>query len=210
MTEITRMNRTKQGRWALFCVDGFLFSLDEETLVRAGVGPGSLLSDADLAALRGQSDLRRAKDKALRLLAVRAHGTSELLGKLARTFDGDTAAAAVDEMARLGLLDDAAFAAARAEYMVNAGRKTLFQARQSLRVLGIAPADIEAALAPLVQEEGEAAAAEDLLRRKYLPRLARGEVQNVKAALARRGFSPRDIAAAVEAVAEELLPDEGQ
>ena len=73
---VTRISETKKGRFALFDEeDEFLFSVDGETLHKHGIREGCALDGAALAALRFDSDTRRAKDKALRLLAVRDHAS---------------------------------------------------------------------------------------------------------------------------------------
>ena len=50
-------------------------------------------------------------------LALRSYGSQELYEKLCMKFDTPSSAAAVAEMQRLGLLDDAAFARARARHL---------------------------------------------------------------------------------------------
>ena len=104
-TTITRIQKTRLGRFSLYGEEGFLFSLDSETYFSCGVEEGDTLTDNDLAALREKSDARKAKDKALQYLSLRLYGERELYDKLCLKFDGPTSAAAVAEMVRLELLD---------------------------------------------------------------------------------------------------------
>lgn len=192
MTEelrVTDLNPTRRGRMSLFVGGEFQFSLDLETLAKSGLSVGDTLSQSALADLREQSDERRAKDKALNYLSLRAYGSAELLQKLCRVFDEDTAGAAVAEMARLGLLDDEAFARRRAAWWQQQGKGTR-DIRTKLLALGLPRALIDDALASLSGDADEAALRR-VIEKQYLAKLARGEREKVLAALARRGFSPR-------------------
>ena len=69
---IGKITATKRGRYALFDEDGqFLFSVDGETLLKNNIAEGTALTAPALCARREESDERRAKDKALRLLSLR-------------------------------------------------------------------------------------------------------------------------------------------
>lgn len=186
---VTDLNPTRRGRMSLFVGGEFQFSLDLETLAKSGLSVGDTLSQSALADLREQSDERRAKDKALNYLSLRAYGSAELLQKLCRVFDEDTAGAAVAEMARLGLLDDEAFARRRAAWWQQQGKSTR-DIRTKLLALGLPRALIDDALASLSGDADEAALRR-VIEKQYLAKLARGEREKVLAALARRGFSPR-------------------
>ncbi|MPM48777.1 Regulatory protein RecX [bioreactor metagenome] len=186
---VTDLNPTRRGRMSLFVNGEFQFSLDLETLAKSGLSVGDTLSQSALADLREQSDERRAKDKALNYLSLRAYGSAELSQKLCRVFDEDTAAAAVAEMARLGLLDDEAFARRRAAWWQQQGKSTR-DIRAKLLALGLPRDLIDAALGSLAGDADEAALRR-VIEKQYLAKLARGEREKVLAALARRGFSPR-------------------
>lgn len=186
---VTDLNPTRRGRMSLFVNGEFQFSLDLETLAKSGLSVGDTLSQSALADLREQSDERRAKDKALNYLSLRAYGSAELSQKLCRVFDEDTAGAAVAEMARLGLLDDEAFARRRAAWWQQQGKSTR-DIRAKLLALGLPRDLIDAALGSLAGDADEAALRR-VIEKQYLAKLARGEREKVLAALARRGFSPR-------------------
>ncbi|MEG0109779.1 MAG: hypothetical protein RR675_01580, partial [Oscillospiraceae bacterium] len=100
-TAITRISKTKQGRFALFTYDEFLFSVDGETLLRNDIKEDIVLSDSELAMLKSEGDTRKAKDKALQYLSLRDYASKELYEKLCLKFDEETAAVAVAEMCRL-------------------------------------------------------------------------------------------------------------
>lgn len=195
---IGRISKTKQGRFALFDEEGeFLFSVDDETLVKNRLTEGVALDAASLSALREQSDLCKAKDKALGCLSLRDYAGGELYEKLCRTFDEHTAAAAVAELCRMELIDDARFARRRAEYWA-AQNKSAREIRRRLLEKGVARELADEALAGL--EIDETAACRALIEKSYLRKLESGRRDLVLAALARRGFSYGAAKAALDAV----------
>lgn len=196
--KIGRITKTKQGRFALFDEeDTFLFSVDGETLLQNRLKEGTALDAAALSALREQSDLRKAKDKALAYLAARDHACGELYEKLCRTFDAHTAAAAVAEMRRLEFLDDARYANARARALAEQN-KSAREIRRKLLEKGVDRETADAAIEALAPDG--AAACRAVLEKSYLRKLQSGRRDLVIAALARRGFSYGEIKEALRAV----------
>jgi len=136
--------------------------------------------------------------------SARAHGTDRAEG-----------AAAVDDIVRRfeasGLLDDRAYAAARAGTLHRRGGSAR-KIRASLMQKGVAPDDIEAALESLRDEadEPELAAAVALARRRRLgpfrPAADReGRREKDLAALARAGFAYETARQVIEAADIEAL-----
>lgn len=136
--------------------------------------------------------VEQAKEACLRLLAVRARSRAELVQRLAaKGFDAEVTAAAVDRLAEVGLVDDAAFA----EQWVHArhtfsgkGRAAL---AQELRRKGVAPETAAAALDTISGDDEQERAAE-LVRRK-LRSLPAGvdrdtALRRLSGMLARRGY----------------------
>lgn len=188
--QITRITKTRQGRFALFCDDGFLFSIDGETMLKNDIHEGNELSEPELCSLRQDSDTRKAKDKALGYISLRDHSYRELYDKLRLKFDDDTSRAAADEMLRLDLLNDASFAMHRAKYLANKG-KPIREIEQILRGKGIDRSDIAAAVSELSTTDADALVT--VIEKRYISRLMRGEKDKVFAALMRRGFAAKDI-----------------
>ena len=195
MIVITDIRTTRRGRMALFGDGEFLFSLDEETLAKSGVGIGHRLDDAELAALAEDGETRKASDSALRYLSLRAYGEMELYRKLLLKYDEHTSAAAVGKMKELDLLCDETFAAAKAEGMAQRGKSPL-EIKRKLLSLGIDAQLAENALSSLQLDGVQAALA--VVRKKYIEKLQNGDIEKVKAALARRGFSHQEIRRALE------------
>ena len=101
---------TKKGRYALFCNDEFLFSIDEETLLKYHLKIGSALTPFELDSVHRDSDYFKAKDKALSFLDLRDHSENELYSKLCRSFDETTSAEVISRLKETGLIDDSSFA----------------------------------------------------------------------------------------------------
>ncbi|HJB68817.1 MAG TPA: RecX family transcriptional regulator [Candidatus Fournierella excrementigallinarum] len=214
-TTITRISRTRKGRFALFCEAGFLFSVDEETFSTGHLAEGMTLDDGQLEEFVRKSDAQRAKDKAFAYLAAREHASGELFQKLCRDFDEHTAAAAVAKMDELGLLNDGAFARRAAAWLLSKSKSR----SEILRWMAARGVDRDLARQALEEayEECQAdapeglgpdgAAALRLVEKQYAAKLAAGKKQNVLAALARRGFSSGDARRAVELWLEEHPAD---
>ncbi|WP_431969534.1 recombination regulator RecX [Nocardia sp. bgisy134] len=136
--------------------------------------------------------VEQAKEACLRLLAVRARSRAELAQRLAaKGFTAEIAERALDRLAEVGLVDDAAFA----EQWVHSrhafsgkGKQAL---AQELRRKGVAPSDAAPALEAISSDDEESRAAE-LVRRKLrtLPRdLDRDKaIRRLVGMLARRGY----------------------
>ncbi len=201
MTKITAINETKRGRMALFSEGEFLFSLDAETFAKSGVAVGDVLSEMDLLDLRDASETRKAKDVALRYLSRRAYAERELYEKLAMKYDEASVSAAMLAMREAGLLDDKAFAAAKAEALAENG-KSAGDIFTRLLALGV-DRDIAHSAADACSIDEEALAME-LVENKYRGKLAEGKAQNVMAALSRRGFKHGTIQTAVRAVQAQV------
>ena len=54
---VSDIKNTKKGRYALFCDGEFLFSVDEETLLKHGLEKGSVLTKPELDALEKEAAL---------------------------------------------------------------------------------------------------------------------------------------------------------
>ena len=124
---------------------------------------------------------------ALRSLAPRERSRRDLDGRLAKAgFDEPARAAALDELERLGYLDDCRFAAARAESLAGRGYGDAW-IREELAQHGVAP-DVAAEALDGLAPEAERAA-----------RLAAGEEPGPRLAarLGRKGFGAEAIETAL-------------
>lgn len=154
---------------------------------------GGKRSDAAQSAAPKAGTEAQAKDICLRLLTDRARSRAELADKLAaKGFAPEVAERALNRLAEVGLIDDAAFA----EQWVHSrhtfsgkGKKVL---AQELRRKGVSDADAGPALAAITPADESARAAE-LVRRKLttlppdLP--ADKTINRLVSMLARRGYN---------------------
>lgn len=161
-----------------------------------------------------QTPLARAKAIALRQLASRARTEAQVRARLAR--DGLEAEAdeAVAWLRRLGYLDDAAYARARARSLVAAGRLGPRVAERRLVAEGIGAAEARAAVAAaLAGDSGEdpraaelghcRALAERRARGRGLATLDAAERRRLSRFLLGRGFSG-SVVARVLGIYEDL------
>lgn len=183
--------------YAVHSGDGYLFSLGEKAIYQYELREGSSLSDGELSFIKSKSDLQKAKERGMRLIARRAHSTGELREKLRQHHDTYTTEAVIQSLLELDLLDDAAFAQMRAEHLAESG-KSLRDIRERLRGAGVDRRDIDDALNQLSVEEADVA--ERVLRKSYLVKLDAGEREKVFAAMARRGFEHESILKALRSI----------
>jgi regulatory protein len=136
---------------------------------------------------------------ALRALANRPRSEAEIRARLARAELGAEADDTVAWLLRLGYLDDAAFARARARGLVTGGRAGPRLVERRLRAAGIAEGAAREAIRAAVEEAagGTGTSAEVALCRAQAERRAKGAVASLddkgRARLARwllgRGFA---------------------
>ena len=155
---------------------------------------------------RSEGPSGTARDRALGLLAVRWRSRAELERRLrVAGFDPDEVSTTLDDLQRVGLVDDERFAAELVRDQANrrlAGGRAIAAA---LREKGVDPAVAAAAMEPHAEDEVQRAV--ELARRRAArmggqqPDLARRRLYGL---LLRRGYGPATAAAAVRAALEEL------
>ncbi|MBQ9959628.1 MAG: regulatory protein RecX [Oscillospiraceae bacterium] len=192
---LTEIKVTKKGRYALFCAGEFLFSVDEETLLRHHLKEGMYLDGEQWLQIRAASDYQRAKDRAFTYLSMRDHSERELYDKLKKNFDSHTAASTVSRLKELQLLDDSAFGEKLAAELARKG-KSRAEAKLKLQEKGIDREEIEGLLEQHFPTETERDAIRTLVAGKYRLKLQKENGrQTVAAALLRRGFKSGDVRA---------------
>ena len=204
--KITDITKTKKGLNALFCDNGFLFSVDDLLLLQEKIEIGSCFTQQELTLLYEKSNTNKAVQKAYNLLSYRSHSRKELYDKLCRTFDSECASAACDKMEDLGLINDEDYCKAKAEYLVTVKKCSLSETRLKLLTLGINKDIIESCIENY-SEDTQTDNLLHLLQTKYRTKLA--EPQKVIAALMRKGFRYGEIRAALKTLDIET-EDENQ
>ncbi|MCL1830595.1 MAG: RecX family transcriptional regulator, partial [Oscillospiraceae bacterium] len=134
---ITDITMTKRGRYALFCDEEFVFSIDEETYVDFTVHKGMEVDEQLLNELKDKSEIVSAKAKAYELLSYRAHTKKELRDKLKKRFDEYTADFVVDSVEALGYIDEEKYVYDCLDYLFGSKKYSVIQAKRYLFERGI-------------------------------------------------------------------------
>lgn len=211
--KVTALEERRGGRVAVFLDGREAFTLPAEMVGRLGLEVGSGAPDERFTALRASSELERARDAALRLLAVRARSESELRDRLRRKgATEETTAAVIEALERVGLLDDRAFARLWIEERVRLRPVGRRRALSELRAKGIPREMAEAAADEVYAEHPEEQLAERAIRPK-LRRPSRGENaskrrRRLHSFLLRRGFSYEVAARILNELPEAAESDE--
>ena len=161
---LTDRTMTKKGRCALFVDGEFLFSAHPDIFFATGWKKGREVTVEELEELRMASEERTAKDKALDLLSYSARTSRQLYEKLARKSDPEAAAAAVERMEELGLVDDADYARRFVADKLNLKDWGLRRIEQELRAKGVDQQHVDAAIEELIMD-----GTIDAIIEKYIP-----------------------------------------
>lgn len=180
------------------------YTVDRQTFDDARLAVGQEITEEQLTSLLATSQYNRARERALYLLGLRDYACKELEQKLYTEADPATAAAVVERLQEVGLLDDERYAGRLARSLSEVKHYPHRRIQQELCRRGISPLLAQEATAALEGEDYEQALA--LLERKYYNKLNDPDSRRrVTAALARRGFSYGAIRRAFDALD---LPDD--
>ena len=167
--------------------------LSAELVLKERLRVGDEVDDARLAELETMDQPWKARAAALSLLSYRARSSAELKRRLKRKgFDEDVAAATVERLDDLGVVDDAAFAESFVRDRVRLKPRGPRRLAGELRAKGVDEETARAAITEVMEREeateldlARAAAARWKPRPGEEPARARARLQ---AFLARRGF----------------------
>ncbi len=200
---ITAIERASEGsaRVAVFVDGSRAFTVSQDVAERLGLAVGVDLGETEIATIESDDRVGKARDKALRLLAVRARSRRELTDRLTRIgHEADAVEAVIADLEASGLVDDVAFARAWADERVRlkpSGRRRL---ESELIGKGV-PRDVIAnVLEEIFEEHSElelaVKAAAKRTRRFVGGAVPPKERARLRAFLLRRGFS-HEVATAV-------------
>lgn len=198
---ITAIEPRRRQMCALFIDGEYVMNLDAQTLIENRFDVGREIDDDELGEIIEKSNERRAKDKALWLISYRSHSKKELLDKLRRDFDEDSAQKAVDRMQELGLINDGEFAKAYARKLVYGKKMSLRAAELELRRKGIDNITAEQVLSDL--EYDAQTQIIEFISKKYRNIEDEKVRRRAVAALQRKGYDWDDIKQAIETLVSE-------
>ena len=185
---ITEARRQRRSLYRLVLDDGREIPVDVRTFDESAYRVGGSITDEQLETLGQQSMYNRARERALYLLGLRDYACHELEQKLHSEATPDIAAAVVERLRDVGLLDDERYAERMARSLSEYKRMPRRRVMQELQRRGVARDMAAAAAEDLECEDFEQALA--ILRKKYYNKMSdRDARQRVVAALARRGCS---------------------
>jgi len=191
---ITAIRKAGGGssRLAVFVDGKEAFRVSERLAETLGLAVGRELAPDEFRRIESDVAIGKAKDAALRLLAVRARSVSEVGDRLRRKgHTTDVIERVVGDLAAAGLLDDRAFAVMWVDERRRLRPCGEMRLRQELRTKGVAPTVIDEVLAEASDEVTEI----DLARRAAARRVARLRAGDrtgrarLHSFLLRRGFS---------------------
>lgn len=202
--KIIEISRRRRSLYRLDLEGGDPIEVDVRTFDESRFAVGQEITEEQLNTLLATSCYNRARERALYLLGLRDYACKELEEKLYSEADPVTAAAVVERLREVGLLDDERYAARLARSLSEVKHYPRRRIEQELRRRGISPVLAQAAVSDLEGEDFEQAL--EILRRKYYNKLNDPDSRRrVTAALARRGFSYGAIRRAMD---EMEIPDD--
>ncbi len=171
--------------------DGRRLLLEADEVSRLGLAPECVVDEALGQRLATLDERTRAREAAARLLGYRPRSRAELSGRLKRLgFSPDIVQHVTGDLTARGMLDDAHFARAWAEYRV-LGRQGPKRVRAELRAKGVATPLIDETVRAVFVGQEEHLAREVVER--HLPRLrelpVETRIRRLVGLLRRRGFS---------------------
>jgi len=192
----------RKDRFSVFLDGEFAFGLSEGVLLESGVAKGDMLSEERIQEILHLEERRQAKEKAMRLLAVRARSAKEIadrlrLAKYSQAITDWTIA----ELLRLKLLDDAEFAVQYARSRLSTRPVGEYLLRRELKQKGIPEEEIEKAITTAFAASSEVELARELAAKR---KRACGNIDRMKAKqrvsdfLLRRGFGWNIVAEILE------------
>lgn len=201
---ITELSVFKGDTYKLELDDGELtFFVNSAVVNDFLLHKGGELSGDRLAQIQQADTKRKAKKRALYLLGSKQYCYKELLSKLRRSYDEDTARYAADAMRDYGYVNDEEYAPKLAEYLIHTKRYGLRKAKYEMLHKGLDAELVENTLAEYSQEEIYEEITE-LLERKYYGKIADyDDRRRTIAALARRGYDYNSVKHCIERLLED-------
>ena len=186
--KIIEVSRRRRQLYSLTFEGGDPIEVDVRTFDESPYKEGGDITEEQLNTLLATSQYNRARERALYLLGLRDYACKELEQKLYTEAPPETAAAVVERLRQVGLLDDRRYAARLARSLSEGKHYPRRRIEQELRRRGIDSLTAQSAAEEVDGEDYEQALA--LLQKKYYNKLNDPDSRRrVIAALARRGFS---------------------
>ncbi len=115
---ITAIEERKKSMTALFIDGEYAVSIDTVTFMSSGKKVGVEITDEELYELIENSNVSRAKEKALYLIEYRSRTRREIMDRLVPLYGENAAGLAVERLEELGLINDEKYAREYAENLL--------------------------------------------------------------------------------------------
>ncbi|MBQ7799071.1 MAG: regulatory protein RecX [Oscillospiraceae bacterium] len=179
-----------KSKFSKIFADGeYLISLPPELIERFKIEVGAQIDEQQIKTLSEAALVRRARERLLYSLDRRLHSEKELREKLRQNYPPQIIDAAINELSRLGLVDDEAFARAFAEQRLHINKKGPYAIVSELILKGVDKMLARRVVDELTSDCDDEYTAALSVAEKYKKDLdtPKGK-QRLYAALARRGF----------------------
>ena len=188
ITSIEPYNSSK-GFFKIFVDGEYQISLHKSIIEKFSLKEGEEIEDSLLSSLDEAAQVRRARERLLYSLDRRLHSEKELRQKLFRDYPPKIIDAAIDELKKLGLVDDRAFALWFADQRKRVNKKGPYAVRQELILKGVSKDVAREAVDEAFSDEDDELASALAVAEKYKNDLDTPKGKNrLYGALARRGF----------------------
>ena len=152
---ITAVKKSKKGNILIYADGSYLTSVCPEVFLKSGLKVGSYIDSETTEKLNEQINLNKAKEKAFRLLSLRAHSKKELENKITRSLGEEYAKKTASKMEELGLLNDKEFALSYAKELIFRKFHATNRVRYELSEKGISGDVIDLVLEEIDPNEDE-------------------------------------------------------
>lgn len=179
-----------KSKFSKIFADGeYLISLPPELIERFKIEVGAQIDEQQIKTLSEAALVRRARERLLYSLDRRLHSEKELREKLRQNYPPHIIDAAINELSRLGLVDDEAFARAFADQRLHINKKGPYAIVSELILKGVDKMLARRVVDELTSDCDDEYTAALSVAEKYKKDLdtPKGK-QRLYAALARRGF----------------------
>ena len=188
--EIQVKNRNRRS---IYLNGEFAFGIHQDVLLEQSIGIGDSLSESQINDILLAEQIKQAKARALRLLSVRARSELEIRKRLKDAKVDETAIEqAINDLTRIGLLDDKEFAFSFARNRIVTKSCGEILLKQELKNKGVSEEIIDLAIVEAYKEKSQTELANNLAQKKKRQYQNIDEIKARKRTtdfLLRRGFS---------------------
>lgn len=188
---VTKIKKSKKGNVLIYADNEYYSSVPLEVFIKSRLKVGDEIDKGVLEELQNETNLNKAKEKALRLLSLRAHSKQELKDKINHSADEDVAQKIADKMEDLGLVDDKNFAVMYAKELFSRKLYSASRVKYELSKKGISDDIIKDIIETTDFDERENI--EKIFAKKRFDKEDEKQYRRVVAYCQRMGYSWNDI-----------------